>query len=45
MFRSPFFTAVGVLSLLLIIAAITLQIMELDSYEMVEPVINKVLGK
>ena len=45
MFRSGFFTFVGILSLLFLIGAITLQIMELDSYGMVEPVINKVLGK
>lgn len=45
MFRSGFFTFVGILSLLFIIGVLTFQILELDSYGMVEPVINKVLGK
>lgn len=45
MFRSGFFTFVGILSLIFLIGTVTLQILELDSYGMVEPVINKVLGK
>lgn len=45
MFRSPAFTVIGIIAFLAIAAAITFQIMELDSYGMVEPVINKVFGK
>lgn len=45
MFRSKTFTFIGILAFLLIAGAIALQIMELDSYEMVDPLINKVLGK
>jgi hypothetical protein len=45
MFRSPAFTVIGIIAFLAIAATITFQILELDSYGMVEPIVNKVLGK
>ena len=45
MFRSKVFTVIGILSFLLIAASVALQIMELDAYEMVDPIINKIMGK
>ncbi|MBQ9770435.1 MAG: hypothetical protein IJW23_01285 [Lentisphaeria bacterium] len=45
MLRSTAFTVIGIVSFLLIAAAITLQIMELDAYGDLQPLIQKVMGK
>lgn len=45
MFRSTTFTIIGILSLLLLGASIAIQIMELDSYGDLQPLIQKVLNK
>ena len=45
MLRSPTFTVIGFLSFLLIAAAIAFQVMELDAYGDLQPLIQKVMGK
>jgi hypothetical protein len=45
MLRSPTFTIIGIVSFLLIAGAITLQLMELDAYGDLEPLIQKITGK
>ena len=45
MLRSPTFTIIGIVSFLLIAAAIAFQVMELDSYGDLQPLIQMVTGK
>ena len=45
MFRSTTFTIVGIVTFLLLCAAIGIQLMELDAYGDLQPLIQKVTGK
>lgn len=45
MFKSTAFTIVGIVTLLLLCAAIGIQLMELDAYGDLQPLIQKVTGK
>ena len=45
MFRSKAFTIIGIISLLLIFAAIAIQLMELDYYGDLDPLIQQVFNK
>lgn len=45
MFKSTTFTIIGIVSLILLGISITIQLMELDSYGDLEPLIQKVIKK
>ena len=45
MFRSTTFTIIGIVTLLLLCGTIGIQLMELDSYGDLQPLIQKITGK